>query len=217
MLNMLGDLPSMLVCGTQTNVPPVDYLNRLRAHLKTNPDLYAVYTAVVELPDLWPLLLETNPLLKQVPGRALLEDLSRWLAQESDLAIPDTLPNIQLAPLTVLIQISEYLVYLQKLDSASGHAQLLRATQQGGIQGICIGLLTATALACSQNIEDISRNAAVAIRIATCIGAIVDLDRSQVQRMVSFSCRWPSDLTKNDICGLLNEHPEVWYSCFQMT
>lgn len=209
MVNTLGDMPSMLVCGTQTTIPPVDYLNRLRLHLRSNPEFSDIFEAVVELPELWPLLLEANPSLSQVPGRALLEDLSRWLVQESDLTIPDTLPNTQLAPLTVLIQILEYLIYLRKLGSTNGHARVLQAAQQGGIQGLCIGLLTATALACSPETKDIPKNAAIAIRIAACIGAVVDLDRSGLQKFVSFSCRWPSNLTKDDICDLLGGHPEV--------
>lgn len=124
--------------------------------------------------------------------------------------------NLQLATLTVLAHILEYTTFLNH-QHLNGHKdaqmKLLEDVRAGGIQGLCIGLLSATAIACSRTKADIARNGAVAMRLAFCIGAFVDLDETQSpEPNVVVALRWsPSDLDKGNqiLKDIMDRSPQV--------
>ncbi|TDZ72041.1 Methylphloroacetophenone synthase [Colletotrichum trifolii] len=87
--------------------------------------------------------------------------------------------NAFAAPLSVLFSTVQYFEYMRRKDVS--HEQILGQIQMGGCQGFCIGLLAATAAANSNDEITLSRNVAVALRLAFCIGVYVDYDQTSLR------------------------------------
>ncbi|POR36056.1 Polyketide synthase [Tolypocladium paradoxum] len=195
---MPAEPPSLLICGSVIpKQPDVAYLSRLRSSLIHDPSLADLRDGVAELPDLWSLLVEKEPSLDCVGVAPFLQSLAEWMTRSNSSALPTaerTSRNTRLAVLTVLAHIVEYMTYLQshEVGEENEHASSLEGVRDGGIQGLCIGLLSAIALACSQNKTEVARHGAIAVRLALCVGAFVDLDETeQPEPTVCISARWP--------------------------
>lgn len=206
-------LPSLVVFGPQTPCPSIEYISQLRYFLLNNHYLADFLAAIRDLPNIWPSLVEASPSLAQVPGLDSLKDFKRWIDQ-GDLPVSSSeiLPNVLSTPLTVIIHIIEYFNYLEQVGPGTSHAQVLDRVQNGGIQGFCTGFMAAISLACSSDEEDISKFGAVALRLAVCIGAFVDLDArfAIAPRETScFTVRWTSNVGKSQVLGILNDYSEV--------
>ncbi|KAJ5379964.1 Type I Polyketide synthases (Type I PKS) [Penicillium cataractarum] len=204
-------LPSAIVCGPQTNLPSKRNLDRLRNYLTQRSDVEHLLQAVTELPDLLSALQEHDPDLRLIPVSSL-NHLREWCLDHSIvLQIPETLPNVLLAPLTVLIHIIQYLEYCDHLSSEDAHARLRQSIRNGGFQGLCTGSLSAAALACSTTRAEIDQNAAVALNLAMCIGAYVDLGLALEpdSPMTCFIARWRHGSQREDVDQILNNYPQV--------
>lgn len=175
-----AERPRIVIFGPQTALPDVESLSRLRLVLLSEPLLSSFLEAIQDLPEIWHLLVKTFPKFEAVPGLRVLESLKIWIQSGQDFPhaqIP--LPNVLLASLTVIMQIANYAHYLrvvQVQDSQVTHQDLLKELEKGGVQGLCIGVLSAIAMASSETKEDLGAYGAVALRLAVCIGAVVDLD-----------------------------------------
>ncbi|PFH58947.1 hypothetical protein XA68_13013 [Ophiocordyceps unilateralis] len=200
---MSAEQPSLLLCGSLITNPSEAYLSQLRSGLVHDPQLADLRDAVAELPDLWALLVAKESRLQRVGAAPLLDILAEWLSSGSSGGLPFSVPssgNALLAVLTVLGHILEYTTYLNKQGSElepdsigkGSHIKILEGVGQGGVQGLCVGLLSAIALACSRDKTDISKYGAVAVRLALCVGAFVDLDEAWAfEPSVCLSARWP--------------------------
>ncbi|KAF4591863.1 Polyketide synthase [Ophiocordyceps camponoti-floridani] len=215
---MAAEQPSLLVCGPLITNPDEAHLSRLRSLLLHDPVLADLREAVAELPHLWALLLTREPSLQRVGAGPLLEILAEWLTAGTPAALPFSVSrsgNALLAVLTVLDHILEYIVYLNRQE---GHDRILESVAGGGIQGLCVGLLSAVALACSTDKHDVSRYGAVAVRLALCVGAFVDLDESCASEpSVCLSARWPraeddEDDEDDPFKAVLDAHPQAYTS-----
>lgn len=169
-------LPKLVVFGPQRCLPNPGDLSRLRLVVLSEPALVA---AIKDLPNLWRALLEVLPLLRQVPGPRVFLELKAWIDHGRPLTSSYPHPNVLLTPLSVIADTASYLHYLRvsRGNSLESHTSTLKSVQHhGGFQGLCTGLLTAIAISRSDEESDVGENAAVAIRLAVCIGAIVDLE-----------------------------------------
>ncbi|GKT46889.1 citrinin polyketide synthase [Colletotrichum spaethianum] len=116
------------------------------------------------------------------------------------LASDQSSRNSRLAVLTVLSHLAEYATYVGYHDSggeenwngeSDAHTKNLESLRAGGIQGLCVGLLSASALACARNLTEAAELGAVAVRLALCTAAFVDLDQmDSVDPAVCISARW---------------------------
>lgn len=207
-------LPSLLIFGPQTGFPSEHCLTGLREDLISSPHLSSLHEAVIGLPKLWERLIESDPDLRHVPGGQYLSDLRRWM--EDGGPFPHRhhdAPNIYSLPVTILLQISQYIRYLNQLGNES-HSQVLKSVQDAGIQGFCVGFLSAIAVATSDSEVQIAPLASVAIRLAVCIGAYVDKDGIFSQEPQRFSCvavRWREHnlSEKEEIFATIYSYPEV--------
>lgn len=145
---------------------------------------------------MWPTLVETIPKLTKVSGEDLLQDLKSWL----DTGIfPDTKAkcSVLLAPLTVIAHIVDFLRLGRKAD----------------VQGFCIGFLSAVAVAGSHETDDFKQVASTALRLALCVGAVIDLDEEEMSDTLGgsscYSAQWKTDLEKDYFDTKLSSYPEV--------
>jgi hypothetical protein len=210
----LAVVPSLLVFGPQTELPSLEVLAELRQELVKNPRMSSLQDAVKNLPRFWQTLTNFDPSLSRVPGAKYLDDLQRWIVDGD--AFPHHLgdaPNVYSLPVTLILQIIQYVRYLNRLGEKDPHRLVLEGLQAGGIQGFCVGFLSAIAVSSSESAADIAAVAAVSLRLAVCIGAYVDQDGSFAEQANQTSClsiRWRSDdVDEKEVADLIRTYPDV--------
>ncbi|GAP87780.1 putative thiolase-like protein [Rosellinia necatrix] len=210
-------LPSLLVFGPQNGFPSEEVLEDLRRELISNPYLSALTKAVAELSQLWRALVDFDENLLEVSGADYLDQLAHWVQEGGSFPhLQGCPPNLYALAVTFLLQISQYARYLRHLGSAS-HSQLLQSVGDAGIQGFCVGFITAIVVASSRTEADIGRAAAVGLRLAVCIGAYVDLDAIRSRDASGTSCvavRWgeSSPARKDDVDAIVRSYPDAYIS-----
>lgn len=138
-------------------------------------------------------LVQFDPELCQVPGASYLGDLDRWVREGG--AFPhghSEAPNHYGLAVTLLLQITQYTRWLGHLGNHA-HSRVLKSLEAGGIQGFCSGFLSSIAVASAETETDLGSTAAVALRLAVCVGAYVDHDGMYSQTPEEYSCvavRW---------------------------
>ncbi|KIA75970.1 hypothetical protein HK57_00226 [Aspergillus ustus] len=229
---MAPPLLAAVICGPQTIPPPAQCLEKLRTRLAHDPDLKPLREAVLTSPSLLSRLQasdrDTSSSLQHHLAPSLLADLRNWVLDHDndhshDFAsqLAENLPNILLAPLTVLIHIVQYMTYLDTLnlaadedDNLDAHTRIRKGiiTQHGGFQGLCTGSLSATALACSLTRAQIGLHAATALNLAVCIGAYVDGSQHKNKEGVAFACavaRWKASSQRGELVEVLTRYAQV--------
>ena len=205
--------PSLLVFGSQTNSPSPEVLAELRQVLIENSKLAGLRKAVNDLPKFWESLTEFDPSLSNVPGAKYLNDLQRWIQDGISPYHPEIVPNVYALPVTVVLQITLYVRYLSRLEVNDPHHLVLERLKAGGIQGFCVGFLSAIAVACSENVEGIAAIGAVCLRLAVCVGAYVDQDGYFAEPPNQTAClavRWkPESFEEHDLVNLVQSYPDV--------
>lgn len=190
------DLPSLLVFGPQTNLPPDETLTPLRQELLHHPDLAPLRETLHEIVEFWKALTAFDPSLGSIPGSTSLTELQRWV--EEGGVFPHRSPNslsICTIPATFLLQIAQYTRYLTCLERLHPHEAVREALQVGGVQGSRIGLLSAVTVSTADTLAEIGSIAAANLRLAVCIGAYVDLHARSAREANQNACisvRWPS-------------------------
>ena len=202
--------PFLIVCGPQAGWPTYQELFNVKAFLLSEPRLRPFLTAIRELPKLWSSLTATVPELETTKGSELLDLLAQWILDKDCFQRDHNPPNILSTPLTVIVQVVQYFQYLRSLGST--HADMLDSVRSAGIQGFCTGFLTATALACSEDEAEVNGLGAVALRLAVCVGACVDLDGRSADPPIVTGClgvRWKAERGREDVDQILKQYPDV--------
>jgi hypothetical protein len=146
-------------------------LLEIRTILCENTQLSFLLEAISELPTIWPALVNAWPGLTKLAGDRRLKELSDYLHGDTDLAFPEALGNILLCPLTVISQIIEF----WQLTHGNTEQPYPESNLQD-VQGFCLGFLTAVSISCSKNEAQYELLVLKAIRLAVCLGALVDLN-----------------------------------------
>ena len=187
-------LPSLLVFGPQTELPPEKILQDTRQELISSPRLAALKEAVIDLPQFWQGLVDFDPSLRHVPGGKYLGHLKQWVEDGGPFPHQQSNPpNHYALAVTVLLQITQYTRYLDQLGKDSHRKVLNSVKAGGGIQGFCAGFLSAVAVASSRSEADLGASAAIPLRLAVCIGAYVDQDGAYapvVTEYMTVAIRW---------------------------
>ncbi|KAI1195589.1 BcPKS19, polyketide synthase [Nemania serpens] len=210
-------LPSLLVFGPQNGFPSEEVLEDLRQELNGNPLLSALTKAVAELPQLWGILIDWDKTLSELPGAAYLVQLRRWVQEGGPFPHHrDCPPNLYALAVTYILQISQYARYLRNLGNGS-HRLLLESVGTAGIQGFCVGFISAIVVASSKDESDIGAAAAVGLRLAVCIGAYVDLGALRSHDAGGASCvaiRWREGNAeeKDSVEAIVQSYPDAYIS-----
>ena len=199
----------LIVFGAQTSCPSEEFLAEIRKYLLSEPRLSAFLEALKNLPSLWDRLVRHDQLLKTVPGREILQRLGDWIQHG---ALPDgnvAESNLFGMPLTIVIHFVQYFHYLA---GNTRHTELIQDVNNAGVQGFCLGLLSAVAVGCARQEAEVTILAAVALRLAACIGAYIDLHRSYTADAfdtISLAVRWKSSTSHDLVLEALQAYPEV--------
>lgn len=213
------NLPSLLVFGPQTELPPGRVLQDLRQELISSPRLSILKEAVDDLPQFWQELGDFDPSLRQVPGAKYLGHLKQWVKEGGPFPHQQSnSPNHYALAVTVLLQMAQYTRYLDQLGKDS-HRKVLDSVRAAGVQGFCIGFLSAVAVASSGSEVDLGPSAAIALRLAVCIGAYVDQDgaySSVATEYKAVAIRWRKENAndKAKAAKIIRSIPNVSQHCF---
>ena len=214
-MNSSAAIPSLLVFGPLTEFPSQDILAELRHELIRNPRLSSFHSAVKNLPRFWQTLTDSDPSLIRVPGAEYLEELCRWIVDGGHFPHHlGKIPNVYALPVTVILQITQYVRYLSWLGVDNAHDSVIKGLESGGVQGFCAGFLSAIAVSSCEREEDIGAVAAISLRLAVSIGAYVDQDGVFAEPPNETACaaiRWrDNDVSKrNELIDLIRTYPDV--------
>ena len=205
---------SLVVFGPQIGVPDSLYLDWIRRHLLEIPDTAPLVDSIVQLQTFWDSTVREHPALRHVPGRVLIDPLCQWI--QNGIFLPNEIPNIVLAPLTLLTHVIEYLAYLREVGTAGNHTKLLQDDEDddenSAYLGLCIGMLSAATIRSSTTKSEVIRRTAVAVRIAVLIGATVDADgrfATPATEWRSFLAQATTQLDEASLQPILVGYPEV--------
>ncbi|KAH7118750.1 hypothetical protein B0J11DRAFT_591154, partial [Dendryphion nanum] len=207
-------LPSLLVFGSQVDIPDPAYLDKIRTMLLQDHRTATFVESIMMLPSLWASLEEFIPSFRHMPGRSLLDMLRCWMETGRTPDFTNATPNILMTPLTVIIHVVEYLVYLREVIKR-GHSNVLEATKPNDFYGLCIGLLSSSIMFSAENEIEIMAQASIAIRLAVLIGAAVDGDgcyATPKSQMTSMVARCGEGTDRATLERILKHYPHAYIS-----
>jgi hypothetical protein len=189
---------TLLLFAPQTHRLNPSRLSELWSTIQSDPRLAFLIEIVKTLPSLWEsTVLSGCPQLERLTlASEQLQQLVQFFETGDAEILPTKTPyEFLLVPLTVISQIAEY----------------ISLGREGTVQGFCVGFLAATAVATSSNTSELERWAATAVRLALCIGAIVDMDERERShnRSLTWSVRWTSSAEEKHFQRILASFPEV--------
>lgn len=221
--NELSLRQALLLVGSKRSEFSSDELSELRSAIHDSPELGFLSKAIAELESLWPIITASHPGLEDIHGDQSLHQLAQFFegGNEPKLKIKGTRQdNVLLEVLTVLTHVTSFVSVAQtRINNALVEPSKLPNLdhQSYDIQGFCLGFLTASAVAVSKNEDDFAKNVRVILRIAVCIGALVDADAARMEksgaRALSMSVRWSSEAGYSELNKALDTYQDV--SCEQ--
>lgn len=133
------------------------------------------------LPGIWDALIDQVPKLRHLKdGRQLLQELSDGVRQQTgQVSLPFPLPNVLLSPLVVIAHLMQWAALVRATEEGEESGQLPPSITEGAeVLGLCTGVLSGLAAACSSSMAELERHGAVAVRLAMLVGALVDAEQS---------------------------------------
>lgn len=206
---------TVLVFGSQALAFNQDSFRDLSADIVDSSGLAWVADVVAELPDHFIQLSNEIPDLGAIPGGPLLKSMKEELKDESieSMTKDSNLPNVVLTPLCVISHLAAYTKYLQLRQDKSGWESWRNGKKRGSngthVVGFCTGLLAALVVSLSQDLEDIKKYGATAIRLAMLIGAVVDAEDAKNGDSGSFSAAWKTADDLTTIEKIIGEYTDV--------
>ncbi|OTB00230.1 hypothetical protein M426DRAFT_66280 [Hypoxylon sp. CI-4A] len=211
--------PTVLLFGPQALSLSEESVRALRAYLTESKNCQWMLDTISELPSLWNNLATRFPKLQDIPGEKYLKILEGWFKTGIVDQATFQLPNIILTPLVALTQLTQFARYLSLVfsNAPSQGQDLQSAFSKLNIEtvGFCTGLLGASAVSSSFDQTSFQQYGAVAIRLATLIGALVDAQDISDRlhgRSKSFAAAWTSESMSKELVRILDGFPEAYIS-----
>lgn len=177
----MDNVPSsgtVLIFGSQALGSYKKLFHSLHSHIRRSENVQWVGEVLKDLQRQRDALCQFYPKLEwDSSGLAYLAQLRNWLGDDTETYQWVDPPNIVLTPVVVAIQLIEYMKILdEEALTSSSHKN---APKIGECLGLCTGVLSAIAVACSPDIDQLTRYGAAAIRLAMLVGAVVDAEEAQ--------------------------------------
>ncbi|TVY50464.1 Citrinin polyketide synthase, partial [Lachnellula cervina] len=193
------------------------YTKKLRSALLETSSLEWVLDATTSLSQHWQSISKTLPELLASPGQKHLEALNEWLRRGKFPKELFPLPNIIVTPLVVITHLVQYLAFLKEVHPELAPGDRLQAALKLPTEtvGLCTGMLSSAAVASSENLAQLEKHGAVAIRMAMAIGASVDagdVGSDLKGKWQSVAVGWTSPDARNELARILKGFPEAYLS-----
>jgi hypothetical protein len=209
----MATLPSLLAFGSLTPLPSRELILQLQETFRQKSSLLRpLVEAISDLDLIWTKLAEQHSSFNTIDGGAAIRSLQGILSGTVANDIRDEKRNIVIVPITVLTHIVLYLNFIEHSGVADHKSVLENVAAGGGVQGLCVGLLSAQAVSSATTVEDIVALSCTSLRLAFCIGACVDADQISSEgdvKSATFAIRWKAPTTLEDVQKLLQSYPNV--------
>lgn len=160
----------------QTKAPDEHYLNSLHSFLSQNPHGQVLLREVTALADsqLWETFASSQPEVRQLEhGPKCLRALRDWASKGLSAPLSGIQSNISSLPLLAVLQIGQYLRYLEaRQTSHRDFVQQVRGA--AGVHGYCGGLPAAIGIACAWDESELVNYVATALKVLVGIGAYTE-------------------------------------------
>lgn len=155
----------------QSKAPDENYLAGLYHFLRQNEYGQILLQETSDLDTAWEIFASARQDIKEMSqGLELVGTLKSWATTGESSLLAAARSGIVALPLLVILQIGQYLRYLEFHELT--HTDFLDTLKDaGGAQGYCGGLPSAIAIACSQNEMEVVKNTAIVVRILLGVGA----------------------------------------------
>lgn len=167
---------SVGVFGPQSRAPPPYYLDKIRSILLNHGDFICIREEISSLNDVLAMLSRENADIGRLAqGRRYTDFLIDWVVNGSAEAVASTSSGIVALPRLVLVQMAQYLEFLN--SEGLTHAAFVEQVRarRGGVQGYCGGLPAALAVACARSEKELVKLTCTAMRLAFAIGLCAEL------------------------------------------
>jgi hypothetical protein len=201
--------PSLVAFGALAPWPASGWQQHLKNALQNKESLKPLLAAIFDLQCIWDVLAVQDPRLEHGLGRRDAEQWAAWASAPSHEVL-DERHNALTVPMTVITHIVQYLDYLESTGGTLPHDSVIKTVgSKGGIQGFCIGLLSALAVASAQDEQDLGKFAANSFKLAFCVGVYIDHTQSVGCGFSSLVVRWQVPSSLEDLQSLLRQYPDV--------
>ncbi|KAK6217920.1 hypothetical protein LQW54_003208 [Pestalotiopsis sp. IQ-011] len=198
----------MFLFGPQETVWSEKDLRDLQSRLRDGNDVEFLRDAMHELPTLVPFLRQhvcTGE--RQEAELQALNQLSHFAKGETVmLAGSSSMTNTHQASLTVASHIVDF---IDKVPKRGGAPDI---TAVDDAQGFCVGFLSAAAVASATTWPELKHNFTCALRLAACVGSVVDNERSL--DVTAIAIKWKSDAQRHFIESSVEDFQNAYISCW---
>lgn len=199
---------SAAVFSPQSSPPPSTHLSYIRTRLLEDPSLEPLKDAIVNLPETWQALTASrqDDSRLELASKAI-GSFPQWIETGESDVLEQDMSGIITLPLLTTIHIVQYLSFIR--GAGLSHSDFLRSVvQRGGVQGYCIGLLSAVIVAASRDEQELVQHAVAGLHLSLAIGAFGDLGQassaSSLTRTLQISLRH-----QDDVHEILGRFPTV--------
>lgn len=160
----------------QTKAADEQYLTSLHIFLRQNPHGQVLLREVAALANgqLWEVFASSQPEVRQLEhGPRCLRALRDWASEGLSAPLSGIQSNISSLPLLAVLQIGQYLRYLEARQIS--HRDFVAQVQgAAGVHGYCGGLPAAISIACAWDESELVGYAATALKVLVGIGAYTE-------------------------------------------
>lgn len=160
----------------QTKAPDEEYLSNLHTFLRRNSYGQVLLQELAALYDsqLWEMFASSRPDVRQLcHGPTCLRALRDWASEGLSAPLSRIQSNISSLPLLAVLQIGQYLRYLEVYQVS--HREFIAQIQEAaGVHGYCGGLPAAIGIACAWDELELVKYVATALKILVGIGAYTE-------------------------------------------
>ncbi|KAI0868188.1 putative polyketide synthase [Hypoxylon argillaceum] len=202
--------PAVLMFGPLSLSCNPTQVARVRKAVVGNAHSAWILSIISQLPQVWKSISTALPSLHDDTGYIQVLDLAEAFRLGRPLETSYPLPNKVLVPLVVIYHLAQYIDFLGRTGINVDETY----KSPGETIGFCTGLLSAFAVATSENKADFERYGAVAIRLSLLVGMVVDAREASSELNVSKSLRvgWNSTQSKEEMMSIIREHPNTYAS-----
>ncbi|KAL8993291.1 MAG: hypothetical protein Q9169_006452 [Polycauliona sp. 2 TL-2023] len=204
---------TVLLFGPQSLSLQDHSFSHLRSAIRGNRDNNWMRTILDELPRHVELF--SQKLKKQQPSstQELLQSIGGWLDSDAPFPEPRKVPNTVLTPLVVLDQLAQYTQYVEvaHIDAGLGSDCWSPQLRRSETLGFCTGILSALVVSSASSKANFQTLGAVAVRLATLVGAVVDAEDGENANFVSFSTAWNTSEQEESLKRIVAENSSEAY------
>lgn len=209
---------TVLLFGPQALSFQEQSFHHLRSTIRSHWDNGWMRTVLDELPRFIELFSQKLKTLQPSPALELLQRVAEWLDSDAPSPLPETLPNTILTPLVALGQLAQYSQYVEvaHVDAGLGADRWSPQLRRSETLGFCTGFLSALAVSSASSKAEFQTFGAVAVRLATLIGAFVDAEDGDERfgRSTSVSAAWNTQEQGEQLKAIVAEDPEAYISVY---